>query len=79
MFGSYEFNGLDKHMKLMYRDKVIFDSENYMTVQDCLDYLAKQNLKPMLSCPNCGAPITGSKCEYCRTDFEKSKLWGNVR
>lgn len=21
------------------------------------------------NCPNCGAIITSSKCEYCRTDF----------
>ena len=25
------------------------------------------------SCPNCGAPITGPKCEYCGT------LHGNIR
>lgn len=23
------------------------------------------------NCPNCGAIITGMKCEYCGTDFEK--------
>lgn len=22
------------------------------------------------NCPNCGAVITGMKCEYCGTDFE---------
>lgn len=22
-----------------------------------------------LNCPNCGAPITGIKCEYCGTQF----------
>lgn len=27
-------------------------------------------------CPNCGALITDSKCEYCGTDFEKSAIWG---
>jgi predicted amidophosphoribosyltransferase len=27
-------------------------------------------------CPNCGAPITSSKCEYCGTDFEASAMWG---
>lgn len=30
------------------------------------------------NCPNCGAPITSSKCEYCGTDFEQSMLWGQV-
>lgn len=28
------------------------------------------------NCPNCGAVITSSKCEYCGTDFEQSALWG---
>ena len=23
----------------------------------------------MTNCPNCGAPITGDKCEYCGTVF----------
>ena len=23
------------------------------------------------NCPNCGAVITSSKCEYCGTDFEQ--------
>ena len=27
-------------------------------------------------CPNCGALITCSKCEYCGTDFEASAMWG---
>lgn len=25
--------------------------------------------KKQLNCPNCGAPITGIKCEYCGTQF----------
>lgn len=25
----------------------------------------------MTNCPNCGAPITGQVCEYCRTVFEQ--------
>lgn len=25
------------------------------------------------SCPNCGAPITGCRCEYCGTVFRISK------
>ena len=27
------------------------------------------NKKKRLNCPNCGAPITGIKCEYCGTQF----------
>jgi len=26
-------------------------------------------MKDKLNCPNCGAPITSSKCEYCGTVF----------
>lgn len=29
------------------------------------------------NCPNCGAPITDTKCEYCGTDFERSVIWRN--
>lgn len=28
-------------------------------------------VKYLLNCPNCGAPINGSKCEYCGTVFKK--------
>lgn len=28
----------------------------------------------MYSCPNCGAPITGPKCEYCGTVFESTPI-----
>lgn len=27
-----------------------------------------------LNCPNCGAVITGSKCEYCGTVFETKNI-----
>ena len=39
---------------------------------------SKENLINSISthCPNCGAPITGSKCPYCDTDFEASAMWG---
>ena len=52
-----------------------------------LEYYTKKikeyiNLKVELAtnksthCPNCGALITSSKCEYCGTDFEASMMWG---
>ena len=30
-------------------------------------------MKELLNCPNCGAPITGPRCEYCGTAFEEVK------
>ena len=35
-------------------------------------------VKKETHCPNCGALITSSKCDYCGTDFEQSALWGNI-
>lgn len=34
--------------------------------------------KKSTHCPNCAALITGSKCEYCGTDFEASAIWGTA-
>lgn len=31
-------------------------------------------LKPIPNCPNCGAPIKGSKCEYCGTTFSADNV-----
>ena len=30
-------------------------------------------MKDLLNCPNCGAPISGSKCEYCGTIFSENR------
>ena len=30
-------------------------------------------MKDLLNCPNCGAPISGSKCEYCGTTFSENR------
>lgn len=38
--------------------------KEYIDVKTELTYNKKTN------CPNCGAAITGMKCEYCDTDFE---------
>lgn len=36
----------------------------------------------MTNCPNCGAPITGPKCEYCGTRFpeyrKSSECWAET-
>ena len=29
--------------------------------------------KELFNCPNCGAVITGNKCEYCGTVFKEKK------
>ena len=73
MFGSYESNGLGEYMAgVKYID--INALEHYTKCMKKYKYEDRFKNETMLSCPNCGAPITGSKCEYCRTDFEQSKL-----
>ena len=37
-----------------------------------MDYQPVQ--KVIHNCPNCGAPIKGSKCEYCDTVFDDSRI-----
>lgn len=31
-----------------------------------------------MNCPNCGAVVKGSECEYCGTTFENKKLNVNI-
>lgn len=34
-------------------------------------------MKKQMNCPNCGAPMKGSRCEYCGTEFgEKTEDLG---
>ena len=39
----------------------------------CCDDEPARPRKKSYNCPNCGAPITGPRCEYCGTQFEKPK------
>ena len=32
----------------------------------------------MMNCPNCGALITGDKCEYCGTIFQRNTNFNNL-
>ena len=37
------------------------------TLDELTKYIEKEHGRT--NCPNCGAPITGRECEYCRTKF----------
>lgn len=39
----------------------------------CCDDGQARPRKKSYNCPNCGAPVTGPRCEYCGTQFEKPK------
>ncbi len=32
----------------------------------------------MTNCKNCGAPLHGSKCEYCGTEYSNRTIAGNI-
>ena len=32
----------------------------------------------MMNCPNCGALITGDRCEYCGTIFQTNTIFNNL-
>ena len=42
-------------------------------VRRLLDIDSKTVAPRMTNCPNCGAPITSWKCEYCETVFDISR------
>ena len=35
-----------------------------------IDVKTELTYNKVTNCPNCGAPISGMKCEYCGTNFE---------
>lgn len=59
--------------------------QKYLTM-DGLEYFAKRmkqyiDVRAELThnhqtnCPNCSAPITGTKCEYCGTNFDPTIIF----
>lgn len=41
----------------------------YKRMKEYVDIKIDLNTKKYTNCPNCGAVITGIKCEYCGTNF----------
>lgn len=39
-------------------------------LKEYIDVKTELTINKKTNCPNCGAPITSMKCEYCGTDFE---------
>lgn len=44
-------------------------------IKQYIDKKIELQIHKRTNCPNCGAVITSSKCEYCGTDFEQVMLW----
>lgn len=34
----------------------------------------RRDISGQTNCPNCGAPISGHKCEYCGTVFDRNTV-----
>lgn len=50
-----------------------FDYEVFMYMQG--RQLKEERPRPSGNCPNCGAPITGDRCEYCGTLHREGGAW----
>ena len=37
-------------------------------------YMSTKTQNSLTNCPNCGAPITSDKCDYCDTVFEERRM-----
>lgn len=67
-----------------YNDKIneLCNENTLNTLSELSQYISTKShsytscTKKSTNCPNCGAPITSSKCDYCGTDFEQVMLWG---
>ena len=62
----------------MIDDLITFENLKYYDkcLKEYLNMKIELSTKKSTHCPNCGAVITGGKCEYCGTDFEQSMIWG---
>ena len=47
-------------------------------MKEYIDVKVELTQNKITNCPNCGAAITGMKCEYCGTDFEAIMKIGNL-
>ena len=47
-------------------------------LKEYIDVKVELTHNRITNCPNCGATITGMKCEYCGTDFEAIMKIGNL-
>lgn len=55
----------------MVKKYIDIEGLKYLTnlMKEYVDIKVDLTLNKRASCPNCGAPITSFKCEYCGTDF----------
>ena len=69
----WTFEGYTMIFTMTYYDCCIQDSIYTMSeVRRMLDIDSKIGTPRTTNCPNCGAPITSWKCEYCETVFDDS-------
>lgn len=60
---------IDGHSYISLRDNCVYSKYTAKEIEDMLDRFSKKKYVLDTNCPNCGAPITKSRCEYCDTVF----------
>lgn len=68
---SGELKFIIRFVNLDYNNKIKYELRTELCTVNIVTNNIRKTIvdKYMYNCPNCGAPITGDKCEYCGTVF----------
>ena len=69
MTSKIEIDPIDERAYTSLHDNFVCSKYTAQEIEALLDRLAKKKYVVDTNCPNCGAPITKSQCNYCGTIF----------
>lgn len=69
MTSKIEIDPIDERAYASLHDNFVCSKYTPQEIEALLDRLAKKKYVVDTNCPNCGAPITKSQCDYCGTIF----------
>lgn len=69
MTSKIEIDPIDERAYANLHDNFVCSKYSAQEIEALLDRLAKKKYVVDTNCPNCGAPITKSQCDYCGTIF----------
>lgn len=69
MTSKIEIDPIDERAYASLHDNFVRSKYTAQEIEALLDQLAKKKYVVDTNCPNCGAPITKSQCDYCGTIF----------
>lgn len=66
---KFKIEPIDECSYISHYDNFVYSKYTAEEIEALLDRLAKKKYVVDTNCPNCGAPIMKSQCEYCGTVF----------